>query len=957
LAFCVFAPLNISMAAPLCYRRFDPTSVPSPVSLKTKLSRQLFPRKTIALFAIAFGIFFEPGVAFSAGGPTFVQENDNQIQSGINVSVTLPWSTTAGNLIVVFVVWDNSGDVSLTDNAGNAYVSAIGPTRWHAGRYSAQTFYAKNIKGGVDTVAGTFTSAVSSFGTAYVHEYSGLDPIIPLDVAVATAGSSGPLNSGSVATLNATELLFGAGVSDGSVTSPGAGYTIRGNSHGDLTIDKVVSTQGAYDATAVNSGGAWAMQLATFRATTTSIDTRAPTTPSNLIPTAVSASQITLGWAASMDNVGVAGYRIYRNGISIATSGTTSFSDGGLAPSTTYTYSVAALDAAGNISAPSAGATETTFASLLGTYATTFPLTEHPIFENGNWSNGKADGLDWADVQTVGGLAYGSESGSGGYDDSTAILTGTWGPDQTAEATVHSVNQNSNVWEEVEIRLRSKITAYSCTGYEINFRCTHDGSQYVEIVRWNGPLGNFTYVAHLSGGPGIQDGDVVKATINRNVITAYINGTQVLQGTDSTYKNDTPGIGFYLSGAGIRNTDFGFTRFTATDGSPADTQVPTVPAGLAATPVSPSRVDLTWTASSDNVGVAGYQLYRNGLGAGITAATTFSDTGLIANTAYTYAVAAFDVAGNLSAASATARVNTPSTDLNPPASPTNLQTLRVGSNAVTITWSPSTDNVAVAGYRVFRNGSQVGTTILTSYTDTGLAALTTYGYTVVAFDTSNNISTQSQQLFVTTTAATSSLPPRFVQVSHNQIIRGTSTSITLSAPIQTGNTIVAYVIWSNTGKVTCSDTRGNTFVAAASPVTWGANYRAQIFYATNIKGGTDKVTVKFQNAVGAFGVLYIHEYAGIDPVTPVDATASASGTSTAMTSGAALTTQPNDLIFGAGVSDGTVNAAGSGFIARDFGYGNITEDRIATFAGTFAATATQSGNAWGMQVVAFRPAK
>jgi hypothetical protein len=204
--------------------------------------------------------------------------------------------------------------------------------------------------------------------------------------------------------------------------------------------------------------------------------------------------------------------------------------------------------------------------SFAKTYSTNFSLTENPIAESGNWTNGKAIGLDWADVQTVGGVASGTESGSGGYDDSTAILAGTWGPDQTAQATVHSVNQNSTIWEEVEIRLRSKITAHSNTGYEINFRCTHDGSQYIEIVRWNGPLGNFTYIVQLRGGPGIHDGDVVKAAIHGSTITVYINSVQILQGADSIYQSGNPGIGFYIqNGTSIQNRDFGFTSFSAAD--------------------------------------------------------------------------------------------------------------------------------------------------------------------------------------------------------------------------------------------------------------------------------------------------------------------------------------------------------------------------------------------------------
>ena len=111
------------------------------------------------------------------------------------------------------------------------------------------------------------------------------------------------------------------------------------------------------------------------------------------------------------------------------------------------------------------------------TYTTSFPLTELPNSENGNWTNGKANGLDWADVQTFGGIACGTQSGSAGFDDSTAILTGTWGPDQSAQATVYSTNQlGGNIYEEVELRLRSTISVNRNTGYEITFRCSSTSS-------------------------------------------------------------------------------------------------------------------------------------------------------------------------------------------------------------------------------------------------------------------------------------------------------------------------------------------------------------------------------------------------------------------------------------------------------------------------------------------------
>jgi len=89
-------------------------------------------------------------------------------------------------------------------------------------------------------------------------------------------------------------------------------------------------------------------------------DTQAPAVPANLGATAVSSSAINLSWTASTDNVGVTGYKVFRDSTQIATATTTSYSDTGLSPSTTHVYTVSAFDAAGNTSAQSASASATT---------------------------------------------------------------------------------------------------------------------------------------------------------------------------------------------------------------------------------------------------------------------------------------------------------------------------------------------------------------------------------------------------------------------------------------------------------------------------------------------------------------------------------------------------------------------------------------------------------------------
>ena len=95
--------------------------------------------------------------------------------------------------------------------------------------------------------------------------------------------------------------------------------------------------------------------------------------------------------------------------------------------------------------------------------------------------------------------------------------------------------------------------------------------------------------------------------------------------------------------------------FRPDDAAPSDTTAPTVPTGLSANAFSTTQVNLSWVASSDNVGVAGYRVFRDGAAVGTSTTTSFQDTGLTPGTAYTYSVSAYDAAGNESAQSAGAR--------------------------------------------------------------------------------------------------------------------------------------------------------------------------------------------------------------------------------------------------------------------------------------------------------------
>src|SRR5437660_588739 len=179
-----------------------------------------------------------------------------------------------------------------------------------------------------------------------------------------------------------------------------------------------------------------------------------------------------------------------------------------------------------------------------------------------------------------------------------------------------------------------------------------------------------------------------------------------------------------------------------------DTTLPSTPIGLTAAVAGSSGANLSWSASTDNVGVTGYIVRRNGIQVATPATTSFADTGLSAATTYTYTVAARDAAGNTSPNST--GVSITFADTTPPTTPTGLTAAVAGSSGANLSWSASTDNVGVTGYIVRRNGIQVATPATTSFADTGLSAATTYTYTVAARDAAGNTSPNSTSVNVTT---------------------------------------------------------------------------------------------------------------------------------------------------------------------------------------------------------------
>lgn len=211
---------------------------------------------------------------------------------------------------------------------------------------------------------------------------------------------------------------------------------------------------------------------------------------------------------------------------------------------------------------------------------------------------------------------------------------------------------------------------------------------------------------------------------------------------------------------------------------PSDTTPPSVPTGLIATVKSTSAIDLSWAASTDNVGVSTYKVYRDTFITPIATVTGsfFSDTGLTAATLYTYKVAAVDAAGNTSAQSVgTSATTTAAVDSTPPTVPTGLTATAISTTEIDLAWNASTDAVGVTGYRIYRDGGTTAYASVTSgitYKDFGVTQGSTHSYTVSAFDAAGNESAKSSSASGT---AVSSVTLSVADVSAAE---GTSTGLT-----------------------------------------------------------------------------------------------------------------------------------------------------------------------------------
>jgi chitodextrinase len=189
-------------------------------------------------------------------------------------------------------------------------------------------------------------------------------------------------------------------------------------------------------------------------------------------------------------------------------------------------------------------------------------------------------------------------------------------------------------------------------------------------------------------------------------------------------------------------------------GGGPDTQAPSVPTGLVATPQSTTQINLAWNASTDNVGVTGYKVYSGGTFLGTVSATGAAVQGLNPGTTYSFTVSACDAAGNCSAQSASVSGTTQSADTQPPTVPSGLVATALNTSQISLSWNASSDNVGVTGYNVYSGATLLGNIgNVTSVTVQNLMPGTMYSFTVSACDAASNCSAQSAAASATTMSA------------------------------------------------------------------------------------------------------------------------------------------------------------------------------------------------------------
>ena len=378
---------------------------------------------------------------------------------------------------------------------------------------------------------------------------------------------------------------------------------------------------------------------------TWTVDATAPGAPTGFAAAATSPSSVGLSWTAAIDNLGVTGYEVYRDGSLLATiAPATTYTDNAVVGGTIYAYKVRARDAGGNTS------------QFTSTITVPTPSAPAPVwadgFEAGSfsaWTSSSGLTAQSSIVNNGSFAARGTTSAVGPYAKET--LPSTY-PDGYARAWFLVQSQTSQV---NLLRLRDAAGASIGFGYisasgQLGFRNDTTGlntlSSTVPGPGWHA-LELHILTGGVSGAVGVWLDNVQIAALSTSVTTS-VNPIGQLQ------------IGETQATGQVYDVVFDDVAFGTARLGPVPDAAPSKPAGLGATAISASQIDLSWSASTDDLGVVGYDVLRGGsVIASIGNVTVYSDTSALPSTTYTYNVRARDTSGNRSPLSDPASATTP----------------------------------------------------------------------------------------------------------------------------------------------------------------------------------------------------------------------------------------------------------------------------------------------------------
>ena len=467
-------------------------------------------------------------------------------------------------------------------------------------------------------------------------------------------------------------------------------------------------------------------------------DTEAPDAPTNVKASEVTETSAKITWTESTDNVEVAGYNLYYQGEDqeltlINTAGVieeTEYTLTGLTPETTYQIVVEAVDEAGNIArarAVEVVTLEDTEAPDAPTNVKASEITETSakITWTASTDNIKVAGYNIYvdDVQVNRDLVTGTEY------TLTDLKAGS-----TYKVVVEAVDTSNNTQKSEAGTVKTVDTTSPSVPSEVTVgNITHNSAE----LTWQESTDN----VGVSGyNIYLNDKKVNGETVKE--LKYELTGLEA----DTEYRVKVEAVD--EAGNKAESREETFTTLEA-----PDEEGPSAPTNVTASDVTETSVKITWTASTDNVEVAGYNIYVDGakVNESLVTATEYMLTDLKAGTEYKVVVEAVDTSNNTQKSEA-ATVET--VDITAPDAPTNVEASEITETGAKITWTASTDNVEVAGYNIYVDEVKINESLVTvtEYTLTDLKAGTEYKVVVEAVDTSSN--TQSSEAVTVKTVDT-----------------------------------------------------------------------------------------------------------------------------------------------------------------------------------------------------------